>query len=116
MLKLSLDALQVLDAIDRGGSFASAAKELFRVPSTISYSVSRLEEDLGVKVFERAGPKVILTAAGQELLQEGRYLLKAAQDLEHKVRKVASGWEAEFSIGMDLLFSPNLLVGEIAKF
>ena len=56
MLKLTLDALQLLDAIDRGGSFAAAAKELFRVPSTISYSVSKLEDDLGVQVFERAGP------------------------------------------------------------
>jgi DNA-binding transcriptional LysR family regulator len=116
MLKLSLDALQVLDAIDRGGSFAAAAKELFRVPSTISYSVSKLEDDLDVKVFERSGPKVMLTAAGRELLLEGRYLLKAAQDLEHKVRKVASGWETEFSIGMDMLFSPMLIDAEIQAF
>jgi DNA-binding transcriptional LysR family regulator len=108
--------LQVLDAIDRGGSFAAAAKELFRVPSTISYSVSKLEDDMDVKVFERAGPKVVLTAAGRELLQEGRYLLKAARDLEHKVKKVASGWETEFSIGMDLLFSPMLLSEQIRAF
>lgn len=116
MLKLSLDALQIVDAIDRGGSFAAAAKELFRVPSTISYSVSKLEDDLGVQVFERSGPKVVLTAAGRALLLEGRTLLKAAQDLEHKVRRVASGWETEFAIGMDLMFSPMLIADEIRKF
>lgn len=116
MLKLSLDALQIVDAIDRGGSFAAAAKELFRVPSTISYSVSKLEEDLGVQVFVRSGPKVLLTAAGRALLLEGRSLLKAAQDLEHKVRRVASGWEIEFAIGMDLMFSPLLLANEIRAF
>ena len=38
---ITLDALEVLDAIDRKGSFAAAANELFRVPSAISY-ISRL--------------------------------------------------------------------------
>ena len=42
LLKLSLDALQIIETIARRGSFAGAAKELFRVPSTISYTVSKL--------------------------------------------------------------------------
>jgi DNA-binding transcriptional LysR family regulator len=116
MLRLSLDALQVLDAIDRRGSFSGAAKELFRVPSTVSYTVSTLEEGLGVQVFERLGPRVALTDAGRELLREGRYLLKAAQDLEHRVRRVASGWETEFAICMDSMFAPIALHPEIAAF
>jgi len=82
LLKLSLDALEIVDTIARKGSFAGAAKELFRVPSTISYTVSKLEEELGVQLFERMGPKVALTLAGHELLKEGRFLLKAASDLE----------------------------------
>ena len=40
MLRLSLEALQIVDAIDRRGSFSSAGKELHKVPSTISYSVA----------------------------------------------------------------------------
>lgn len=40
---ITLDALEVLDAIDRKGSFAAAANELFRVPSAISYTVQKLE-------------------------------------------------------------------------
>jgi DNA-binding transcriptional LysR family regulator len=116
MFRISLDALLILDAIDRHGSFAAAANELFKVPSTISYTVSKLEQDLGVQVFERLGPKVSITKAGSELLKEGRYLLKAATDLEHRVRRVASGWETELNIGMDSLFSPNALIGEIKSF
>ena len=116
MLKLSLDALQTVDAIARRGSFAAAAKELFRVPSTISYTVSKLEEDLGVQLFERFGPRVTLTAAGEELLKEGRYLLKAAGDLERRVRRVASGWETEFTIAMDSMLSPSGLMEDIEAF
>ncbi|MDB5774823.1 MAG: LysR family transcriptional regulator [Herbaspirillum sp.] len=116
MLKISLEALQILDAIDRRGSFAGAGAELFRVPSTISYTVAKLEQDLGVLVFERLGPKVKLTTAGEELLKEGRYLLKAAENLEHRVRKVASGWESELSISMELMFEPIALQDDIEAF
>jgi DNA-binding transcriptional LysR family regulator len=116
MTKLTLDALLVLDAIDRGGTFAAAAKELFRVPSTVSYAVAKLEEDLGVALFLRAGPRVELTAAGRALLADGRELLLAAQRLEHKVRRVARGWEAEFSIAIEGLFSPDLFAAELRAF
>ena len=39
MLKLSLEALEILDAIARHGSFGRAAEELGRVPSAITYAV-----------------------------------------------------------------------------
>ncbi|MYM27277.1 LysR family transcriptional regulator [Duganella sp. CY15W] len=116
MLRLSLEALQIVDAIDRRGSFSAAGKELHRVPSTISYTVSKLEDDLGVQVFERNGPRVELTAAGAELLKEGRYLLKAALDLEHRVRRVASGWETELAVAMDSMFSACVFHEDIPAF
>ncbi|MEZ0316458.1 MAG: LysR substrate-binding domain-containing protein [Methylophilaceae bacterium] len=116
MFRISLDALLVMDAIDRLGSFAAAGNELFKVPSTISYTVSKLEQDLGVQLFERQGPKASLTNAGMELLKEGRYLLKAAEDLEHRVRRVALGWETELTIGMDSVFSTYSLVDDIREF
>ena len=116
MLRLSLEALQIIDAIDRRGSFSKAGQELHRVPSTISYMVSKLEDDLAVQVFERNGPRVVLTAAGRELLREGRYLLKAARDLEHRVRRIASGWETELAIGMDSMFSAKALVHDMHAF
>ncbi|HXA48510.1 MAG TPA: LysR substrate-binding domain-containing protein [Burkholderiaceae bacterium] len=116
MFRISLDALLILDAIDRRGSLSAAGTELHRVPSTISYTVSKLEQDLGVQIFERQGPKVTLTRAGEELLKEGRYLLKAAEDLEKRVRRVAAGWETELNIGMDSLFSAASLDIDIAAF
>lgn len=116
MFKITLDALLILDAIDRLGSFAAAGNTLHKVPSTISYTVNKLEQDLGVQVFVRLGPKVTITKAGSELLNEGRHLLKAAEDLEHRVRRVALGWETELTIGMDALFSPTALIADINEF
>jgi DNA-binding transcriptional LysR family regulator len=116
MLKLSLDALLTVDTIARRGSFAAAAKELFRVPSTISYTVTKLEDDLGVQLFERFGPRVALTPAGEELLREGRYLLKAAGDLESRVRRVATGWETELTLAIDSMLSPSALLDDLRAF
>jgi DNA-binding transcriptional LysR family regulator len=116
MLKLSLEALLVVDAIDRAGSFARAGQELHKSTSTISYIVGKLEEDIKVQVFERNGPRIQLTPAGRELLKEGRTLLHAAQDLEHRVRRVQSGWETELTIAMDGMFHPAVLQAEIRDF
>jgi len=100
-MRLSLDALLVVDAIDRKGSFAAAAHELHRVPSAVTYTVQKLEQDLDVLLFDRRGHRAVLTAAGRELLTEGRHILRAAGELEAHVKRVATGWEAELRIAYD---------------
>ncbi len=98
---LSLDALRLVDAIARRGSFAGAANELGRVPSAVTYAVRRLEDDLDVLLFDRRGYRAQLTPAGEELLREGRHLLAAADELTQRVRRVASGWEQELTLALD---------------
>jgi DNA-binding transcriptional LysR family regulator len=115
-MKLSLDALQVLDAIDRRGSFAAAAEELHRVPSAITYSVQQMEEGLDVLLFDRRGHRAKLTEAGRELLGEGRHLLRAAADLECRVKQVARGWESELRIAVDTMVGLDKLFGVVAEF
>ncbi len=115
-MKLTLEALQVLDAIDRKGSFAAAAAELFRVPSALTYTVQQLEQDLGVTLFDRQGRRAKLTPAGFELLTEGRQLLRAATDLECRIQQVAKGWETELVIAVDTIIGSENLNPLIADF
>ncbi len=115
-MKLSLDALQVVDAIDRKGSFAAAADELHRVPSAITYSVRQLEEGLGIALFDRRGHRAVLTDAGKELLAEGRRLLRAAADLECRVQQVARGWESELRIALDTIVGIDRIFGIVEEF
>jgi DNA-binding transcriptional LysR family regulator len=98
---ISLDALEVLDAIDRRGSFAAAAIELGRVPSAITYTVRRLEDELDALLFDRRGRRATLTPAGRELLASGRRLLAEAAALEQRVQRISTGWEAELRIAVD---------------
>lgn len=113
---ITIDALKVLDAIDRRGSFAGAAGELFRVPSAISYTVQKLEEDLDIAIFDRSGHRATLTPAGRYLLEEGRTLLEAAENLAHTTRQVAQGWETRLRIGFNSLLPAESLFAAIGEF
>ena len=106
---LTPDALAMMDAIARTGSFAAAARELGKVPSALTYSVRQLEEALDVLLFDRSSRQAQLTAAGTELLVEGRRLLQEMDAVANRVRRVASGWETQLSISVeDILSVPTV--------
>ena len=88
---VTLDALRVLETIHNKGSFAAAAETLFKVPSALTYTVSKLENDLGVALFDRKGQRAILTPAGKLVLDEGIEILRAASDLE-ETRSAVRVW------------------------
>ncbi len=115
-MSLTLEALAVLDAIDRRGSFAAAAVELGRVPSAITYTIRTLEDTLDVLLFDRRGHRARLTPAGRTLLDEGRRLLAAAGDLEARVRRVATGWETDLRVAVDGLIPWARVVPLVAAF
>ncbi len=115
-IKLSLEALEVIDAIARKGSFAAAAESLYKVPSALTYTVRKLEEDLGVTLFNRSGHRATLTEAGAELLNEGRNLLNAASELESRVKRVASGIETELTIAVSDLLNITAIYPVLDRF
>jgi len=116
MLKLTLEAIELVDAIARHGSFAGASERLHKVPSTISYAVAKLEEQLGFALFTRNGPRVALTPAGQELIREGRWLLSSARQLESRMRQIATGFESEVRLVHDSLIPTEAFNPDICAF
>ncbi len=109
---VTLEALRVLEAIHQLGSFAAAADALFKVPSALTYTVKKLEEDLGVALFDRSRQKAVLTPAGHLVLEQGQAILEAAIRLEDSIKQFESGWEPKLRIARDtvLLESPLMTV------
>ena len=113
---LSLDALRVLDAIDTKGSFSSAAESLYRVPSALTYTMKRLEDELDIKLFDRTGQRAVLTQAGQMVLEQGREILAATLRLEEAVRQLSTGWESSLVLAKDTVLSEDVLLNIIGEF
>ncbi len=115
-MKLDLDALNTLDAIATHGSFAKAADALFRVPSAVTYTVRKLEEHLGVELFDRSGHRAVLTPVGHTLLTQGRALLQQADALERRIRQAGQGWEPRLVIAVDEIIPIEQLYPVIEQF
>jgi DNA-binding transcriptional LysR family regulator len=102
---LTPDALEMLQRIAQTGSFAAAAREQGLVPSALTYRVRQIEDALDVLLFDRSLRNAKLTPAGDELLREGTRLLQDIDAIAHRVKRVATGWEPQFTIAVDSIIS-----------
>jgi DNA-binding transcriptional LysR family regulator len=113
---LTPEALLMMDTIARTGSFAAAARELGKVPSALTYSVRQLEEALDVLLFDRRSRQAQFTAAGLELLNEGRRLLQQMDAVANRVQRVATGWETQLTITVDNIMAPAAIFDLVEAF
>ncbi|OIQ91170.1 putative HTH-type transcriptional regulator YahB [mine drainage metagenome] len=102
---LTPDALAMLQAIASTGSFAAAARASNLVPSALTYRVRQMEDALDVLLFDRGSRQARLTEAGAELLREGARLLADIDALANRVKRVATGWEPQFTIAVDSIIN-----------
>jgi DNA-binding transcriptional LysR family regulator len=114
--RISLDQWSALVSVVDSGGYAKAGEALNKSQSTLTYAIQRLEELLGVKVFEIRGRKAALTAAGEVLYRRGKTLLDEAGRLEHVAGALAKGWEAEIRLAVEILFPTWLLVQCLGAF
>jgi DNA-binding transcriptional LysR family regulator len=102
---LTPDALAMLQAVSEAGSFAKAARTLGLVPSALSYRIRQIEDALDVLLFDRSSRQARVTEAGRELLVEGARLLCEIDAVANRVKRVATGWESQFTLALDSVIS-----------
>lgn len=115
-VKLSLEALEVLDAIARRGSFAGAAVELHRVPSAVTYTIHKLETDLGVQLFDRNSHRARPTEAGIALMSEASQLLTAVAEVEQRTQRIARGLESELRVAFEGIIPKTRMLALATRF
>jgi DNA-binding transcriptional LysR family regulator len=103
---LTPGTLSMLQTIAEAGSFAAAARSLGMVPSALTYRVRQLEDALDVLLFDRSTRQARLTEAGRELLASASTLLSEVDAIAHRVKRIATGWEAQFTIAVDSIIDP----------
>lgn len=94
---MNLGQLLYLVETVRQGSYSAAAPELFVTPQTISKSLSELEAELGIKLFERNGKRLVITDQACLLAEKAENVLAAVSDLEGLAYQLKSNRELKAS-------------------
>ena len=113
---IQTDALQIIQTVAHFGNFTTAAKHLHKVPSAISYTVRKVEEQLGVQLFLRDSRRVELTPAGEYFIERSKKILDELNDLTSSTCQVATGVERELHIVLDNIINQGAVLSLIKTF
>lgn len=97
----TLESLKILIAAAETGSFSATARKLGKAQSVVSTTISNLEIDLDLTLFERTGRYPQLTQAGVRIVQEAKVLLAQSQRLQAIAGELASGVETRLTLAID---------------
>lgn len=112
--RLTLDQMRILIAVVDSGSFSAAARSLRRVQSAVSQSIRTLEQELGVKLFDRTARVPTLTEAGRVVLAEARQLIRGVEELRARTESIANDVETELTLAVEQVF-PNVVLTDSLK-
>jgi DNA-binding transcriptional LysR family regulator len=111
---VSLDQLRTFIAAADEGSFSAAGRKLLRAQSVVSETVSTLEDQIGVVLFDRSGRYPKLTPAGAVLLADARSIVSGVDFLKARAKGMAAGLEPELSVVVDV-FYPIDAITQVAR-
>jgi LysR family hydrogen peroxide-inducible transcriptional activator len=101
--------LEYIVAVDTYRHFATAAGHCFVTQPTLSMQVQKLEEELGLKLFDRSKQPVIPTEAGREIIQQARKILGEKDIIGEIVQTKKGVLAGELRIGIIPTLAPYLL-------
>ncbi len=114
--RVTLEQWRVLQAVVDKGGFAQAAEALHKSQSSVSYTVAKLQEQLGYPLLIIEGRKAKLTERGEVLLRRSRHLIKEAVELEELAHTLGQGWEPELELVVDQTFPTPALLRALKAF
>jgi len=110
-MKAPLDSrqLRAFATLARTGSFTRAGKELFISQSAVSHSMKALESDIGCRLFDRMGKKVILTQAGETLLHHAEKILAEMEGARASIEQLGKWGRARLRLGASVTACEHIL-------
>lgn len=106
---ITLTQLEYIVAIDEYRHFATAAEKCFVTQPTLSMQIKKLEEDLGVIIFDRSRQPVVPTDIGAKLIEQARLTLSSTERIKELIREDRQEVEGTLKIGIIPTLAPYLL-------
>lgn len=113
---MTLSQLDYIVAVDTHRHFATAADHCHVTQPTLSMQIQKLEDELGILIFDRSKQPVIPTEAGQAVLAQAREVLRAARRIPEIVNESKNDFQGDLKIGIIPTLAPYLLPYFIGEF
>lgn len=112
---MTLIELKYIIAVARERHFGRAAEACFVSQPTLSVAIKKLEEELGVAVFERGGSEVGITPIGERIVAQAQKVLDAASTLKEIARQGHDPLDGSLRVGIIHTIGPYLLPRLVRK-
>jgi len=112
----SVDDLRIFMLVARLGSFSRVAEQQQASPSAISTAISRLEVQLGARLFHRTTRTVVLTQEGTELLARSERLLEDFDEITGLFRQAASTLAGRLRVDLPLGMASGIVMDMLPAF
>ena len=113
---MNLQRARYLVAVAEHLSFTRAAAELYVAQSALSQQIRVLERELGVELFDRRGPRIGLTPAGEVAVREAKYLLAVADRGVSRIRAAALGSGGELIVAHTRSWTGGAVAAALGEF
>lgn len=106
---MNLRELEYLTQLAKHRHFGKAAEACFVSQPTLSMQIKKLEEELGIVLFERNNKTVRLTVTGEEIVKHAQVILEQCQFIQNTALQAQNPMAGEFALGMIPTITPYLL-------
>jgi LysR family hydrogen peroxide-inducible transcriptional activator len=110
---MTLTELRYIVAVARERHFGNAAKTCFVSQPTLSVAIKKLEEELGVALFERASGEIAPTAVGERVIEQAQRVLEQSQAIKEIAKRGQDPLQGPLRIGVIYTIAPYLLPGVV---
>src|SRR3954463_2605147 len=108
--------LRAFSVLAKTGSFTQTARELHLTQSAVSHSMKALERDIGCRLLDRLGKKVVLTQAGEQLLQHGKRILQEMENALESLTHLGKWGRGRLRIGASTTACQHLIPPVLREF
>jgi len=113
---MTIVQLEYAVAVDTYRSFVLAAKKCFVTQPTLSMQIQKLEEQLGVKLFDRTHQPIIPTDIGGEIIEQARKIISESKKINEIISEKNNTISGELKIGIIPTVAPYLLPKVLGTF
>ncbi|HVW20785.1 MAG TPA: LysR family transcriptional regulator [Opitutaceae bacterium] len=117
-MRKPLDSRQLLAfaSVSRRGSFTRAAKDLYLTQSAVSHAVKALETDLGCRLLDRVGKRVMLTQAGEQFLRSVDKILREMDAARSGLEALSKWGHGRLRVGASTTACQHILPTVLREF